>query len=75
MKKVLMGLLAITAALLLTACHENTDPWVEDLPTAALTVAPDSETDLTVYETIIPTSAPTAVPEQPEPGDGSQLNG
>lgn len=75
MKKVLIGLLCITAALLLTACHENTDPWVEALPTAAPTAAPDSEDVPVAYETVSPTSAPTPVPEQHEPGDGSQLNG
>lgn len=75
MKKVLIGLLCITAALLLTACHENTDPWVEALPTAAVTAAPDSEDVPVTPETVAPTSAPTPVPEQQEPSDGSQLNG
>lgn len=75
MKKVLIGLLVIAAALLLTACHENTDPWVQALPTAAVTATPDSEEAPVAYETASPTSAPTPVPEQHEPTDGSQLNG
>lgn len=75
MKKALIGLLVIAAALLLTACHENTDPWVQALPTAAVTAAPDSEEAPVTYETASPTSAPTPVPEQHEPTDGSQLNG
>lgn len=75
MKKALVGLLVITAALLLTACHENTDPWVQALPTAAVTMAPDSDDVPAAYETISPTSAPTPVPQQHEPSDGSQLNG
>lgn len=74
MKKALIGLLVI-AALLLSACHENTDPWVQALPTAAVTMAPDSEDVPVTFETVSPTSAPTPVPEQHEPTDGSQLNG
>lgn len=75
MKKVLIGLLCIAAALMMTACHQNTDPWVEPLPTASVTAAPDSEAAQTAEPTVIPTSAPTPVPEQQEPADGSQLNG
>ena len=80
MKKVFVCLLCLVAALLLTACHVDQDPWLTAPPTqeATVTLMPGSEEASdgaapAVSAPVIP--AETPVPDQPAPSDGTNLNG
>ena len=70
MKRVWLLLICLCAALLLTACHVDHDPWPVDgaLPVAAfLTTAPTQAPTATPVPTSTPTPSSTATPLPPSP--------
>ena len=79
MLKALLLLTCLTAALTLTACHTDNDPWpVNDAPLTQQNVQPAAPTDEPAAQTPAQQAAPMQLPEETQTPGGEEeagLNG